>query len=131
MSWFPLVTVFGGGAAGSLVRHLLTRGLGARFGDHAWVALLVVNITGCLLVGALDQHLDAGGRLLGLSGNAARYTFGVGFLGGYTSFSALSVFTDRLWCEGRRGTALLQATLPIVLALPAVGLGRLLVGGNP
>ena len=79
-------------------------------------------------VGALSG--DGGSRLgllVGLGASDARWTFSVGLLGGYTSFSAISVFSERLWMEGRRATALAQALLPVLAAIPGVRCGAALV----
>ncbi len=127
-SWFQAAVVFGGGSVGSVVRFLLMGFLTPRFGRHAWIALFLVNVTGCVAVGAIEQVIGQLGGVLGMNANASRWTFVVGFLGGYTSFSALSVLNDRLWAEGRRWTAVVQTMLPIALALPAVWLGAA-VGG--
>lgn len=123
-SWFQAAVVFGGGSVGSVVRFLLMGFLTPRFGRHAWIALFLVNVTGCVAVGAIEQVIGQLGGVLGMNANASRWTFVVGFLGGYTSFSALSVLSDQLWTEGRRVTVCLQAAIPIALAIPAVDLGR-------
>lgn len=123
MSLVTMSITFGGGAVGSVLRHLVVVLLAGRFGRHAWVALAIVNITGCVAIGAVETWISGGEGLLGMSPQFTRWTFSTGLLGGYTSFSALSVFSDRLWAEGRRWTAVLQTVVPIALALPAVSLG--------
>lgn len=128
MSLASAALVFGGGALGSALRYLVMAALAPRFGRHAWCALLVVNLTGCIAIGALSG--DGGSRLgllVGLGASDARWTFSVGLLGGYTSFSAISVFSERLWMEGRRATALAQALLPVLAAIPGVRCGAALV----
>ncbi len=124
MSLASAALVFGGGAVGSALRYLVMAALAPRFGRHAWCALLVVNLTGCIAIGALNRHGGSGGgAVMGLDPSAARWALSVGLLGGYTSFSAMSVFSDRLWSEGRRGAALLQTLLPVLLAIPGVRFG--------
>ncbi len=128
MSLITMSITFGGGAVGSVLRHLAVVLLAGRFGRHAWIALTIVNITGCLALGLVERWITAGDGLLGMSPSFTRWTFSTGLLGGYTSFSALSVLSDRLWSEGRRWTAVVQTMLPIALALPAVWLGAALGG---
>ncbi|MBL9119339.1 MAG: CrcB family protein [Phycisphaerae bacterium] len=128
MSLITMSITFGGGAVGSVLRHLVVVLFAGRFGRHAWVALAIVNITGCVAIGLVERWITAGEGLLGMSPQFTRWTFSTGLLGGYTSFSALSVLSDRLWTEGRRWTAVVQTMLPIALALPAVWLGAA-VGG--
>ena len=134
MSWALAAITFGGGAAGSLLRHVALVASARRFGRHAWVGLLLVNLLGCLGIGFVDAMVSARAGLLGLDPSAARWALSVGFLGGFTSFSAVSVLSDRLWQGGRRATAVVQAILPVLFAVPAVRLGAVLgrvIGGGP
>ena len=89
--------------------------------SSAWPwATLVINLTGSLLLGAL----------MGLLGRSARPHpllrpfFGVGILGGYTTFSTYALDAERLLQAGRDGVALgyLMATLVGGIALVACGL---------
>lgn len=73
-----------GGALGTLARAVITIG----FDAHEPVALLAVNLSGALLLGMLTALLKPR-----FSPGAAHLQafFGVGLLGGFTSYSALSV----------------------------------------
>jgi len=77
---------------------------------------LIVNATGCLLIGALMVlllELTSPHRL-------ARPFLGVGLLGGYTTFSTFAVDADRLVEEHRPLIALAYVGATVVLCLFAV-----------
>lgn len=123
-----LILVFLGAAIGSLARYALLRGVGARTGALPWLGLLVVNLSGCVLIGAFTAWLatqEGGGRDL----TALRAFVASGLLGGFTSFSAISVLSDALLREGRRAAAIGQVVAAVVLAIPAVELGRAVAAG--
>ncbi|WP_217135288.1 fluoride efflux transporter FluC [Leucobacter chinensis] len=73
-----------GGALGSLARALIT----ISFDAHEPVALLAVNLSGALLLGMLTALLKP--RFSPGSAHLQAF-FGVGLLGGFTSYSALCV----------------------------------------
>jgi len=112
-----------GGALGAL----------ARYGLSEWIpdgplAIWVVNISGCLLIGVLmvlvtDVWPDQ--RYL-------RPFLGVGVLGGYTTFSTAMVDVRDLVAQGRPGLGLLYLGGTVVAAVLAVAAGwcvtRVLVG---
>lgn len=102
-----------GGAAGAELRYGLSR-LGGT------PVTLVVNVTGCLLLGVLMTRLGRAARPHPL----IRPLLGVGVLGGYTTFSGYAVDAQRLLAAGRPGLALLALVATPALALPAVWLGR-------
>lgn len=116
-----LAAVALGGALGSVLRYAVGLGLAGRFP----VGTLVVNVLGSALLGYLAA------RGLGMS-PVARLALGVGFCGGFTTFSALSVDTLRLAGEGRFGAALGSVALNLALGLGAAALGMKLgaVGGG-
>ena len=89
--------IAGGSAVGGVARHLLagwmqSRGGGKDVAAFPW-GIFAVNVSGCFLLGLLmtvlaERRPDAwpGWRLL----------LGIGFLGGYTTFSTLLYDTWRL-----------------------------------
>jgi CrcB protein len=87
------VTVAVGGALGTLVRYGIGEWLAS---DRLFpAATFLVNLSGSFLLGALLATMlrrgdDSGGR------HTARLLLGTGFLGGYTTYSALAVETDQL-----------------------------------
>ena len=76
-----------GGALGSGARHLVNVGMGRWLGSgFPWWTFLV-NVTGCLFMGALIEALA-----LKFHGSIDVRTFlATGVLGGYTTFSAFSL----------------------------------------
>jgi CrcB protein len=88
---FALVAV--GGAIGTLSRYGIAQGVAS---DGLFpLATFLVNITGSFALGALlatillrGDHSSPANRL--------RLLLGTGFLGGYTTYSALAVETDTL-----------------------------------
>ncbi|MFI0350797.1 fluoride efflux transporter FluC [Actinomadura sp. 9N407] len=116
--WTTLGAISAGGACGALARYGVAEAFGHPPGAFAW-ATLIVNVTGCLLIGALmvaitevwDAH-----RL-------ARPFLGVGVLGGYTTFSTYVVDAQRAVEAGSPGTALVYLAVTPVGALVAVFAG--------
>lgn len=109
-----LAAVAAGGAAGAAARY----GAGGVVAEPA-VATLVVNLSGCLLIGVLAVLADqvwAGHRLL-------RPFIGTGLLGGYTTFSGFAIDVHRLVAEGRHLIAAAYLAGTLAGALLAVQLG--------
>ena len=105
-----------GGAAGSLARHGVELLLGTS--DGLPVGTLTVNLVGAFALGALLEGLatrgsDAGHR------RTTRLLVGTGFLGGFTTYSALAVQSDALVRDGRVGLALGYVLATVVVGLIA------------
>jgi len=94
-----VVLVALGGALGTLSRYGATRLRPAAPGTFPWTTLFV-NVAGAALIGAL-----AGRGWVGPS-NPAALAVSAGFLGAFTTFSALSVETVLLVDAGRAGAAI-------------------------
>jgi CrcB protein len=116
--WTTLGAISAGGACGALARYGVAEAAGHPPGAFGW-ATLIVNVTGCLLIGvlmvAITEVWDAH-RL-------ARPFLGVGVLGGYTTFSTYVVDAQRAVEAGAAGTALLYLAVTPVTALAAVFAG--------
>ncbi|UJP40388.1 fluoride efflux transporter FluC [Cellulomonas palmilytica] len=76
---------------------------------------LVVNVTACFLLGLVTGGIAAGSDV--------GEVLGVGFLGGYSTFSTASVEAARLLRAGRARAALLHAAGMLVASLAAALLG--------
>jgi fluoride exporter len=105
-----------GGACGSVLRYWCSVWVVAKTGGALW-GTLFVNLTGSFLIGmgaiAFREHVPARQLLM------------VGFLGGYTTFSAFSLQTLELFQKGQPGLALTNVALSVILCLLGVWLGSL------
>jgi CrcB protein len=116
-----LGVIAAGGVVGAEARYGLGLLLPHAGGDWPWATLLV-NVSGCLLIGVLmvviTEVVDAH-RLV-------RPFLGVGLLGGYTTFSTATVDTLTLADAGRPLAALGYLLVTPLLAVLACGLGVVL-----
>lgn len=106
-----------GGALGAEARYAIERVLPYE-GGIPW-GTLTVNATGCLLIGVLMAalfELTAPHRLL-------RPLVGIGFLGGFTTFSGYAVGIHMLLVDGRPGVALAYLAATPVIAVAFVWAG--------
>lgn len=108
-----IALVFLGGSGGTALRAGLSSGLP--------VHTLIINVAGSLLLGILLEHLARRGA--GPAGDRLRLLLGTGLLGGFTTYSALSVDTAQLLLAGQTGTALLYGLGTVLLGLLAAGTG--------
>ena len=84
-----------GGAAGAACRYLASSVGARRSGVPAWVAIMVVNVTGCLLAGLVTGFLG------GVKDSLLGPLLITGFLGGFTTFSTAMLDAWVLWKSGR------------------------------
>jgi CrcB protein len=84
---------------------------------------LMVNLLGCLLIGALSQVAEARGVI---SSEARSFIF-IGLLGAFTTFSAFGNDTVSLFREGENLLSFINIGLHLALGLSAVWLGQTLV----
>jgi fluoride exporter len=105
-----------GGGIGSVLRFWVSSYLGERIGTRFPFA---VNITGSFLIGLIVT-------LLASKANWDpnwRYLLPIGFIGGYTTFSAFEYETLRSMQDGRILVASLNVILSVTLGFAAVWLG--------
>nr|WP_255447532.1 CrcB family protein [Schumannella sp. 10F1B-5-1] len=125
-----LLLVAAGGTVGTLVRELIDLALPRP--DGLPVSILLINVTGALLLGALLEGLARRGPDEGAR-RRVRLLVGTGVLGGYTTYSALAADSAKLLLVGDALLGLLYplATLVLGAAASAVGivLARRLVRG--
>ncbi|MET0448385.1 MAG: CrcB family protein [Aeromicrobium sp.] len=117
--------VAAGGAAGTLARHGIGEWLDP---GHAFpVGTFAVNVTGSFLLGALLATLMLRGTDDGAR-RTARLLLGTGFLGGYTTYSALAVQTETLLRDDRVALGLTYAlgsvAAGLAAALAGIAVGR-------
>jgi CrcB protein len=104
-----------GGAVGSLGRWAITATWPTAVGGAGW-GTLVVNLTGCFLLGVVAARVEPDTLL--------RLGLGTGVLGGFTTFSTLMVETDRGIGEGRPGLALALLATSLVGGVGLAMLGE-------
>ncbi|WP_405096119.1 FluC/FEX family fluoride channel [Micromonospora sp. NBC_01412] len=117
-----LGVIAAGGVLGALARAGLQTAFPHRPTGFPW-ATFAVNVTGCLLIGAL-MAVVAAGRTRPLT----RPFLGVGVLGGFTTFSTYAVDVRLAVAAGAAGTALAYLVATLVGALVAVWLGDAAAG---
>ncbi|TFV87972.1 fluoride efflux transporter CrcB [Blastococcus sp. CT_GayMR16] len=111
-----------GGALGALARWGIGEALPHSPGSWPWATLLI-NLTGCLLLGGLFAVLA--GRVPEPSW--VRPFVGVGVLGGYTTYSTFAVEIVDLTRAGAAFTAVAYLVLSVVGGVLAVALGAVAV----
>ena len=110
-----IALVGAGGAAGAIGRWSIAELLDRPPGGFPWATLLV-NLVGCLAIGAASRRWRPG---------SDRWTFGVtGVLGGFTTFSAFANETRELLADGRAPVALLLVAATLLGGITAVALAR-------
>ena len=111
-----------GGFFGSVARYLVSRGFLQLLDQSSFpYGTLTVNVIGCLIIGLLSGTAEARG-ILGAESHIRALIF-IGFLGGFTTFSAFGYETITL----TRNDQIVQAFANVVLQL-TLGLGAVLVG---
>ncbi|MBA4491247.1 fluoride efflux transporter CrcB [Paracoccus sp. S1E-3] len=111
------LSVAAGGAIGASARYGVNLTTMRLLGPGFPVATLVVNVTGCLLMGLLASVLAHRG------GHALAPFLLTGVLGGFTTFSAFSLDTLTLWERGQGGQAAVYVILSVAASLLAVAAG--------
>ena len=117
--------VFLGAGLGGTLRHGVNVGCGRLCGtDFPW-GLLIINVTGCLVMGLIAGWLAFKAQLPW--SQDLRLFLTTGLLGGYTTFSAFSLDFATLWERGAQGYAIIYVLASVVLSLAAVFVGLALI----
>jgi CrcB protein len=111
-----------GGFLGAILRYGISSLVAARQGPGFPLATLLVNVLGCLAIGALMALLEREA----LTANM-RLFLAVGLLGSFTTFSTFGYETIELFRDGDYQPALWSVAANLLLGLVAVLLGRSLV----
>ena len=115
MTWLAVAI---GGALGSIARHAVSHAMPPV--SPFPMAITLVNISGCLVIGLL-AGLIAAERIV-MSTVGREFVF-VGLLGGFTTFSTFGLDTFVLLRSGAVGTALLTIASQVLGGLVAVCAG--------
>ena len=122
-SLFPVMI---GGAIGAGARHLVGQAMLARLGPGFPWWTLSINIFGSFLMGLLVGALARGD-----GGDTARLFFGVGILGGFTTFSSFSMEFWMLFERGQNAQAAAYIFASVIGAIAACGLGLFIMRQVP
>jgi len=110
------------GLVGTLGRYCLAGVFGRRFGESFPIGTIVINVVGCFLAGFLFYVLQE----RNLVSETVRLAIMVGFLGGFTTFSAFGLQTFTLFRDGEMFLALVNLIVTNVMGLFFVWVGFLL-----
>lgn len=111
-----------GAALGGLARYVIGTTVMQRFGGRFPLGTLVVNVTGCFLIGVLLPLLTERGE----PRPNLRLLLVVGVLGGYTTFSSFAWESFQAVDEGERWMGFANVALSVILGYLAVWFGALL-----
>jgi CrcB protein len=117
-----ILLVFLGGTIGAPARYLLDRAVQRRHESVFPWGTLVVNLTGCLVLGLLT------GAAQSLPKDLVVFA-GTGVCGAFTTFSTFSFETTRLLEEGSLLEAGLNAFVSLLLGVVAAAAGYALAAG--
>ncbi|MFI1032942.1 fluoride efflux transporter CrcB [Streptomyces sp. NPDC020951] len=114
----PVVAVVAvGGGLGAVARYAAALWWPTEADGFPWTTFWV-NIVGCAVIGAFLVLITEAVTAHPL----VRPFFGTGVLGGFTTFSTYAVDIQRLFDQGRPGTALAYLAATLLAALSAVWL---------
>jgi len=113
-----------GGALGSVARFWISGLVAGRVGENFPFGTLIVNLSGCFVIGLFATLTGTEGRLLVPPG--LRIFFMIGICGGYTTFSSFSLQTLNLGREGEWLLAGMNVLASVILCMAGVWLGHLL-----
>ena len=109
-----------GSALGGVSRHGLGLLVAQRMGHGFPWGTLAVNVLGSFAIGICGAWIATSGRS---NPTVVREFVMIGFLGGFTTFSAFSLQTLQLLRDGKPGAAFLNVGFSIALCLLAVWIG--------
>jgi fluoride exporter len=113
-----------GGAIGSAARFWASGFVARHFGETFPWGTLIVNVSGCFIIGVFATLTSPDGRWL--VSPSFRQFFMLGICGGYTTFSSFSLQTLNLASDGEWLDAAANTVLSVVLCLLGVWLGHVL-----
>ncbi|MEI9892859.1 MAG: fluoride efflux transporter CrcB [Chthoniobacter sp.] len=112
-----------GGAVGTGLRLGLSNWFANHYGETFPVGTVVVNVTGCFVIGLFAALTGPDGIVL--ASPLTRQVVMIGVLGGYTTFSSFSLQTLNLISGGEWLRGGWNVLLSVILCLAAVWLGQM------
>jgi CrcB protein len=116
----PYLLVGVGSLVGGEARYILGRWIGSTVDSRFPLGTFLINVSGSFVLGIIGGLLAQ--RAIA-NPDAVRLALGVGFCGGFTTFSTFELETHALLEDGLWLTALTNAVASVVLGLLAVRLG--------
>lgn len=116
--------IFVGGGLGTLARWWFSGWVAGKIGETFPWGTILVNISGCFVIGLFATMTGPEGRWLASAG--FRQFFMLGICGGYTTFSSFSLQTLTLAQDGQWFKAAANCVFSVVLCLLGVWLGHVL-----
>lgn len=110
-----------GGALGSVARFAVSGAVARLVGETFPWGTVVVNVSGCLLIGLLATITGVDGRVL-VQPDLRQFLL-IGICGGYTTFSSFSLQTLSLMRSGDLAGAVGNVTVSVLACLAAVWAG--------
>jgi fluoride exporter len=117
MTWLAVAI---GGAIGSMARHWVNLEMAHRLERSVPWATFVVNVVGCVVIGALAGRIACG--RWHLTATMRTFLF-VGVLGGFTTFSSFGLDTFTLGHGGQHEAAVWNVIGQVSLGVGGVWLG--------
>ncbi|WP_420263674.1 fluoride efflux transporter CrcB [Candidatus Magnetominusculus dajiuhuensis] len=108
-----------GGAVGAIARYALALWITGKWGRVFPLGTFVINISGSFLIGFVMSILAA----RNIIDPQWRLLIVVGFLGGYTTFSAFEFETGTLLKQGESLAAMLYVALSVIVGFIALRIG--------
>ena len=119
MNWFYVFMVGTGGFAGSVARYLVARSIDLRVASLIPFGTLVVNVLGSFILGVVFAVTLKKPE----ESEAWRLLLGVGFCGGFTTFSTFALENLQLFQQKHFTEFLIYTTVSLMLCLLGTGLG--------
>ncbi len=120
------LAVMAGGAIGVGVRMAVSGPVAAYFGESFPWGTILVNVTGCFLIGVFAGLTGPDAPFL--VSPLVRQTVMIGVLGGFTTYSSFSLQTLTLLSDGQLFAASANVVGTLVLCLAATWGGLMIAG---
>ena len=114
-----LIYLAAGGILGTWARYYFAGFIYQKFGDSLPLGTMIVNLTGCFLIGFLSAIIDEKFFL----GPESKVLLMAGFCGAYTTFSTYMLETSNLVMGGEMLRAFLYVMLSTCIGFIALRLG--------
>lgn len=122
MLWHKALNLLIGSIAGGFARYALAGWVQGRTETVFPYGTLIVNLTGCLLIGFFDSLMEY--KYL-LTPND-RILLMTGFCGAFTTFSTFILETSSLWKDGEKWPACANIIASVTLGIIVFRLGSIL-----